>query len=160
MAQAKVRRLHLQYTATFGLSIGGDGTVYRQWHWLDNGGQVDILRPSQVGPKEVILQGRQTLHAFDESVEETVFSGKEGRTYVPGTKSSSEGGLLSFCSVSVRGTDLYRCRPEQGFAFCRHTLTAKPRSYAGCYPSICVAGSGGRSGRLRRAGRSTVRGAA
>jgi outer membrane protein assembly factor BamB len=135
--EAKVRRLHLQYTATFGLSIGGDGTVYRQWHWLDNTGQVDILRPSQAGPKEVILQGRQTLHDFDVSVDETVGSGKEGRTYVPGTKSSTAGGLLSFCPVSVRGTDLYRCRPEQGFAFCRHTLAAKPHSYAGCYPSIC-----------------------
>ena len=36
-----------RYPATLGLSIGEDGTVYRQWHRCDNGGQVDILPPGR-----------------------------------------------------------------------------------------------------------------
>ena len=43
---------------------------------------------------------------------------------------------MSFSSVSVRGQEIYRCRPEEGFGFCKHTITGKPYSYEGCYPSI------------------------
>ena len=134
--QAKISRLHLQYTATLGLSIGGDGTVYRQWHWLDNTGQVDFLRPGQAGPGEVLRRTQPKVLDFDLAVEDVVFHGQEGRVYVPGTKCSTQGGHLSFCSLSVRGQDVYRCRPEEGFGFCKHTLAGKPHSYAGCYPSI------------------------
>ncbi len=42
---------------------------------------------------------------------------------VPGTETSiDQDGLLSFASVSVRGADVYRVRPEQGRGLCRHTI--------------------------------------
>jgi outer membrane protein assembly factor BamB len=134
--QAKVGRLHVQHTATFGLSIGADGTVYRQWHWLDNGGQVDILRPGQAAPRELLRRTQSKLLDYDLAIERTVLGGREGREYVPGTKSSTSGGTLSFCSVSVRGTDVYRCRPEEHFGLCKHPAAGKPYCYPGCYPSI------------------------
>jgi outer membrane protein assembly factor BamB len=134
--EPRVRRLHLQHTATFGLSIGDDGTVYRQWHWLDNLGQVDLLRPGPAGPREVLYRTQPTVLDFDRMVEHVVFSGKEGRDYVPGTKSSALGGHLSFSSVSVRGADVYRCRPEEGFGFCKHSPSGEVHAYEGCYPSI------------------------
>jgi len=55
--------------------------------------------------------------------------------YVRGTRTSTQGGLLSFCSVSLRGQDVYRCRPEEGFGFCRHSPT-QDTQYLGGYPSI------------------------
>ncbi len=134
--EAKVSRLHLQYTATLGLSIGGDGTVYRQWHWLDNMGQVDFLRPGPAAPREVLLRKQPKVLDFDLGVEEVLIAGKEGRQYVAGTRSNSQGGMLSFSSVSIRGPDIYRCLPEEGFAFRKHTITGKPHNYEGCYPSI------------------------
>ena len=45
-------------------------------------------------------------------------------------------GLLSFCSVSVRGNDVYRCRPERGLEFCRHTPGSDQPESLGGYPSI------------------------
>ena len=107
--QAQVRAVHLARTPTLGLSIGEDGAVYRQWHRLDNGGQVDILR---------------------------LKNGEVEAGYVPGTKTSTRGGLLSFSSVSLRGTDVYRCRPEEGFGFCRHAHGRQEPEYLGGYPSI------------------------
>lgn len=135
-AEAKMRRLHAQHTATFGLSIGADGTVYRQWHWLDNGGQVDILRPGKATPQEALRRTQSKLLDYDLAIERIVFGGKEGREYVPGTKSSTAGGSLSFSSVSVRGADIYRCRPEEHFGLCRHAVGRKTQCYEGCYPSI------------------------
>jgi len=44
-AKPLVRRMVRQHTPTLGLSIGDDGTVYRQWHWLDNNGQVSLFPP-------------------------------------------------------------------------------------------------------------------
>jgi len=134
--EPKMRRLHAQHTATFGLSIGADGTVYRQWHWLDNGGQVDILRPRKAAPRETLRRTQSNLLDYDLAIEKIVFGGREGREYVPGTKSSTAGGSLSFSSVSVRGTDIYRCRPEEHFGLCRHSVSGKPQCYEGCYPSI------------------------
>ncbi|MGA2032104.1 MAG: PQQ-binding-like beta-propeller repeat protein [Thermoguttaceae bacterium] len=136
--QAKIARLHLQYTATLGLSIGGDGTVYRQWHWLDNIGQVDFLRPGPAAPREVLRRTQAKVLDFDLGVEEILLAGKEGRQYVSGTRSDSRGGVLSFSSVSIRGQDIYRCRPEEGFGFCKHAVTGKPCRYEGCYPSIAA----------------------
>jgi len=97
--------------ATFGLSAGEDGAVYRQWHRRDNTGRVEIMR----------LRG-----------------GKVQTDHVRGTQTRNDmPGLLSFCSVSVRGKDVYRCRPEEGFGFCRHTAGRDEPDRLGGYPSIC-----------------------
>jgi outer membrane protein assembly factor BamB len=96
--------------ATFGLSISEDGLLYRQWHRRDNTGRVEIipLRNSQA------------------KVE-----------YVPGTLTEiNRPGLLSFCSVSVRGRDVYRCRPEEDFGFCKHSPGQEQPRHLGGYPSI------------------------
>ena len=106
---ARLRGMSLPRTPTLGLSVNETGGVYRQWHRLDNGGRVDILR----------LQGSEV---------ET--------DYVRGTQTSTRGGLLSFCSVSLRGQDVYRCRPEENFGFCKHSRAQKEPQYLGGYPSI------------------------
>ncbi len=106
-----VRAVHLARTPTLGLSIGADGTVYRQWHRLDNGGRVD------------------TLQLVDGEV-------KVG--FVPGTQTSTRGGLLSFCSVSLRGDDVYRCRPEEGFGLCRHRADLPDPQCVSKHPSIAA----------------------
>ncbi|KPK36526.1 MAG: hypothetical protein AMJ65_16080, partial [Phycisphaerae bacterium SG8_4] len=95
--------------AIFGLSIAGDGTAYVQWHRRDNTGRVEIMQ----------LDDR-----------------KREAEYVLGTLTEiNRPGLLSFCSVSVRGRDVYRCRPEEGFGFCRHSPGGEAQ-YLGGYPSI------------------------
>jgi len=99
-SRAKLNAVQTPRNVTLGLSIGEDGIVYRQWTLLDNGGRVDILR---------------------------LRDGKVQRDYVRGTQTSIRGGLLSFCSVSLRGRDIYRCRPEQAFGLCKHC-----RIYFGC----------------------------
>ncbi len=96
--------------ATFGLSIGKDGTIYRQWHRRDNSGRVEMLR----------LRG-----------------GKLETDFVPGTVVRNDmPGLLSFSSVSLRGSDVYRCRPERGFGLSKHSLGQEEPQYLGGYPSI------------------------
>lgn len=105
----KVRAVHSPRTPTLGLCIGKTGVVYRQWHRLDNGGRVERLQ----------------LH-----------DGKVESDYVRGTQTSTKGGLLSFCSVSLRGEDVYRCRPEENFGFCKHSPGRKQPQYLGGYPSI------------------------
>ena len=94
--------------ATLGLSIGPSGTVYRQWTQRDNTGRVEVLQFAD---------------------------GKVKSGFVRGTETSYNGpGLMSFSSVSIRGGDVYRCRPEQGFGLCRHSGgQTKP---LGGYPSI------------------------
>ncbi len=100
-----------EYPAPFGLSLGEDGTTYLQWHRRDNAGRVEILRPA---------------------------SGKAPAQFVPGTQTAINlHGLLSFSSVSMRGQDVYRCRPEEGFGFCRHSPGQEQPQYLGGYPSIC-----------------------
>jgi len=95
--------------ATFGISIGQDGTVYRQWHRRDNTGRVEIIQPGASSAKT---------------------------DNVPGTLTEiNRPGLLSFSSVSIRGGDIYRCRPEEGFGFCKHSKGV-PTLYLGGYPSI------------------------
>ncbi len=107
--RAKVRAVHTPRNVTLGLSIGEDGTVYRQWTLLDNGGGVETLRLN---------------------------NGKVESDYVRGTRTTTAGGLVSFCSVSLRGQDVYRCRPEEGFGFCRHAPGNEQPEYLGGYPSI------------------------
>jgi outer membrane protein assembly factor BamB len=97
--------------ATLGLSIGENGLLYRQWHRRDNTGRVEII---------------------------SLRDGQKSVGFVPATLTEiNRPGLLSFCSVSVRGQDVYRCRPEGGFGFCKHSPGAEDAQYLGGYPSIC-----------------------
>lgn len=97
---------------TMGLSIGEDGSVYRQTDRIDNGGEVERLH---------------------------LRNGKVQADRVPGTETGANlPGSLSFSSVSVRGSDVYRCRPEEGFGFCKHAPGHEPLQYAGAYPSIAA----------------------
>jgi len=96
--------------ATFGLSIGESGAVYRQWHRRDNTGRVEILR---------------------------LRDGKLETDYVRGTLVRNDRpGLLSFSSVSLRGQDVYRCRPEEGFGCCKHSPGQEQPKVLGGYPSV------------------------
>jgi outer membrane protein assembly factor BamB len=96
---------------TLGLSAGEDGAIYRQWHRRDNMGSVEILR----------LKG-----------------GEVETNVVAGTVSSyNRSEALSFCSVSMRGDDVFRCRPEEGFGFCKHSAQVET-SYLGGPPSIAA----------------------
>ncbi|MFV2067867.1 MAG: PQQ-binding-like beta-propeller repeat protein [Pirellulales bacterium] len=108
-AMRRALYVHPQTPATLALSLGEDGAVYRQWHWLDNTGQVDIYR----------LRG-----------------GEVRTTVVPGTQTNSRFGSLSFSSVSVRGPDVYRTRPEEGFGFCKHSPDRDGAHPLGGYPSV------------------------
>ncbi|MCA9070267.1 MAG: PQQ-binding-like beta-propeller repeat protein, partial [Planctomycetaceae bacterium] len=84
-----------EYPATFGQSADAEGNVYVQWHRRDNAGRVEVLR----------LEGDEIQY-----------------DYVKGTETSIRlPGLLSFSSVSIRGDEVYRVRPEQGFGLCRYT---------------------------------------
>jgi outer membrane protein assembly factor BamB len=94
---------------TLGLSIGSDGAVYRQWHRRDNNGTVEVLRMVDGELKVDNIAGTQTSYYGSES--------------------------LSFCSVSVRGEDVYRCRPEEHFGLCRHSPDGRT-TYLGGAPSI------------------------
>jgi outer membrane protein assembly factor BamB len=97
--------------ALFGMSVSKEGELYRQWHRRDNTGRVEI---SQLRDPEA----------------ETRF--------VPGTQTEiNKPGLLSFSSASVRGSDVYRCRPQMGFGFCRHS-PGKETENLGGYPSIAA----------------------
>ncbi|MFK8110624.1 MAG: PQQ-binding-like beta-propeller repeat protein [Rubripirellula sp.] len=99
-----------EYPATFGQSADANGNVYVQWHRRDNAGRVEIM----------------SLTDDDELT----------TSVVPGTETSiDQHGLLSFASLSVRGKDVYRVRPEQGSGLCRHTIGSdKPEV-------LCEAGS-------------------
>jgi len=81
--------------ATLGLSLGDAGAVYRQWTRRDNEGSVEVLQCRD---------------------------GQVKADYVRGTETGYQGeGLLSFCSVSLRGRDVYRARPQDGLGLCRHS---------------------------------------
>jgi len=99
-----------EYPATFGLSVDETGAVYRQWHRRDNSGRVEILRHRD---------------------------GKFEADYVRGTMVRNDlPGLIGLTSVSLRGADVYRCRPEEGFGFCKHTPDVEEPQRLGGYPSI------------------------
>lgn len=97
---------------TLGLSIGEDGTVYRQWTLLDNGGSVNTLR---LGADGKVKQG-----------------------VVEGTRTSTRGGLLSFASVSLRGQDVYRARLEEGYGLCRHAAQQSDPERLAPFPTIAA----------------------
>ncbi|MCB1237195.1 MAG: PQQ-binding-like beta-propeller repeat protein [Verrucomicrobiae bacterium] len=101
-----------EYPAAFGLSLGGDGAAYVQWHRRDNAARTEILR----------LKDDDTLEFG----------------MVPGTETYIDApGLMSFSSVSLRGDDIFRTRPEEGFALCRHRADREEAEPLGGYPSIC-----------------------
>lgn len=115
--------------ATFGLTLDESGTVYWQWVQKDNTGGLRILRLK------------------DGKVETNNVRGTEGQTLLPSS--------LSFCSISLRGKDAYRCMPDENFSFSKHSLSGGPRRYLGGYPSIApplllrdTAVYGGLDGRL------------
>jgi len=102
-----------EYAAAFGQSIGSDGEVYVQWHRRDNAGRVEVLKLNEENEIEA--------------------------SFVPGTQTAINlPGLLSFCSVSIRGKDVYRCRPEVGFGFYRHSPDQEESKHLGSYPSIAA----------------------
>ncbi len=99
-----------EYPATFGQSVGEDGKVYVQYHRRDNAGRVEILQ---------------------------LVNGEIETDFIESTRTEINlHGLLSFSSVSIRGDDVYRCRPEQGFGFCKHTIDSNKVQKLGGYPSI------------------------
>lgn len=94
--KAETRAMHTPTTVNLALSVGEDGTAYRQWHVLDNRGGVELLR---LRDGEVETRGQ-----------------------VPGTETSATGkGLVSFSSVSLRDGDVFRTRPQAGLGLCRHS---------------------------------------
>jgi outer membrane protein assembly factor BamB len=100
-----------EYPATFGQSADAAGNVYVQWHRRDNAGRVEIMR----------LDGNEIQTSV-----------------VPGTETSiDQPGLLSFASVTVRGNDVYRVRPEQGVGLCRHSLDTGDVEILSEQASIC-----------------------
>lgn len=89
-----------EFPATFGQSADDAGNVYVQWHRRDNAGRVDIMR----------MEG------------EALKTGE----FVPGTETNIRmEGLLSFAPVSIRGSDVFRVRPENGLGLCRHRIGEK-----------------------------------
>src|SRR5262249_43540625 len=102
-----------EYPATFGQSADEAGNVYVQWHRRDNAGRVEILRLA------------------DDKVQTDFVKGTETAIHLPG--------LLSFAMVSIRGTDVYRVKPEQGLGLCRHRAGEKKPQVLCPAPSICPA---------------------
>ena len=100
-----------EFPATFGQSADAEGNVYVQWHRRDNAGRVEKLR----------LNGDELQTDF--------VKGTETSIRIPG--------LLSFSSVSIRGGDVYRVRPEQGRGLCRHSSTDDELKVLCTAPSIC-----------------------
>ncbi len=99
-----------EYPATFGQSLGEDGEAYVQWHRRDNAGRVEILRLDGGAVKADFVRGTQTA------------------IHLPG--------LLGFSSVSLRGKDVYRTRPEAGLGLVLHRPGEdRPRALAAA-PSI------------------------
>lgn len=100
-----------EYPATFGQSADEAGNVYVQWHRRDNAGRVEILR---------------------------LLDGKVQTDFVKGTETAIQlPGLLSFASVSIRGNDVYRVKPEQGLGLCRHRPGQKKPDVLCPAASIC-----------------------
>lgn len=89
-----------EFPATFGQSADDDGNVYVQWHRRDNAGRVDIMR----------LEG------------DTLKTGE----IVPGTETNIRmDGLLSFSPVAIRGSEVFRVKPETGRGLIRHDVVTK-----------------------------------
>lgn len=100
-----------EFPATFGQSADAAGNVYVQWHRRDNAGRVEILK----------LNG--------DKLETDFVKGTQTAIHLPG--------LLSFASVSVRGNDVYRVKPEEGLGLCRHKVGEEKPDVLCSAASIC-----------------------
>jgi hypothetical protein len=101
-----------EFPATFGQSADDDGNVYVQWHRRDNAGRVDIMR----------LEG-DTLKTGD---------------FVPGTDTNIRmDGLLSFSPVAIRGSDVFRVKPETDRGLIRHNMSSKEMKTLSGAGAIC-----------------------
>lgn len=100
-----------EYPATFGQSADEAGNVYVQWHRRDNAGRVEVLKLADGKVQADFVKGTQTA------------------IHLPG--------LLSFASVSIRGGDVYRVRPEQGLGLCRHSAGKEEPQVLSAAASIC-----------------------
>ncbi len=95
--------------ATFGLTVGQDGAIYRQWHRRDNTGRVEIIR---------------------------LLDNKTQTDYVAGTQTEIDRpGLLSFCSVSVRGQDVYQSGPKRALVSADIRPARRRNTWAAIPPS-------------------------
>ncbi len=100
-----------EYPATFGQSADSAGNVFVQWHRRDNAGRVEIMQLADDKIKADFIKGTQT--------------------------SIRDPGLLSFASVSIRGKDVYRVRPEQGLGLCRHKIGEEKTDVLCAAASVC-----------------------
>jgi outer membrane protein assembly factor BamB len=109
----KARYAPRESPATLGLSLGPDGAAYRQWYRRDNGGSIEVLK---------------------------IAGDKIERTVVPGTESEyNSESSMGFSAVALRGSDVFRTRPEEGFGLVRHSTIQDPKSEPqrlGAFPSI------------------------
>ncbi len=92
-----------------GVSINDSGAAYVQWMRNDNKGQLQINRR---------------------------VNGKMESESVPGTVTGPKRfGCGSFNSVSLRGEDIYRCRPQERFGLCRYWPGSEEPEQLGEAPS-------------------------
>jgi outer membrane protein assembly factor BamB len=108
-ATIKARYAPKESPATLGLSLGSDGTVFRQWYRRDNGGSIETLKIEGDHIKPGVVDGTQSSYDSESS--------------------------MGFSAVALRGTLAFRTRPEEGFGLVRHEQGAKPRPL-GAAPSI------------------------
>lgn len=103
-----------EFPATFGQSADAEGNVYVQWHRRDNAGRVEKMKlePDSDELKFDFVQGSET--------------------------SIGVHGLLSFAPVSIRGSDVFRVRPESGIGLCRHNADLDEPQVLSEAPSICA----------------------
>ena len=100
-----------EYPATFGQSADAAGNIYVQWHRRDNAGRLEVMR----------LQGDEVKISHVANTETSI----------------NRLGLLSFASVSVRGDEIYRVRPENGVGLCRHRLEQEKPEVLAAAGAIC-----------------------
>lgn len=108
---ARLRQVYApkESPSTLGLSVDAEGRVYRQWYRRDNCGSVEVLTLIDDAVRTAMVNGTETSYTGPES--------------------------MSFSSVSVRGSAVYRTRPEAGAGFCRHTSGAPAVVLSG---ALCV----------------------
>jgi len=86
-------------TGLFGLCMD-DRWIYCQWHRRDNTSRVELLPVPGTSENPSFVLGTLT------------------RNDLPGS--------VGFASVSFRGNEIFRTRPEQGFGLCRHRRAWQP----------------------------------
>ncbi len=106
--RAQARDVHNTNGPTYGLTVADDASVYRQWSYLDNVAQVDRL----------MLGGTEAFAGPGDGMGPV--AGTESAWHGPGL-----GNLSSFGSVSLRGADVFRTRPQDGYGLCRHNPRRK-----------------------------------